>query len=329
MVASEILSTIWSSTQVGLVGRSRLIMIGVFGCDPGPRLWLLRKEAPCMVFNNATSLPLLLISSLGKNGTLDPLIGKDELDDVLDRAQVYLLINALVCNLTRFTFGPSKLDFETSLITGMMKNHPLDVSHPWSHSESPHPIKKIVNATQGYPDVRPYGDDDEQAPLLAKVKRGGRRTKRVLRIMGSTFAGFMNPPMYGGLAAVVFGVIPFTHRWLFEKGLSESIEKIGKLYAALQMLVIGAHLSSKKGSRPPAWTLVYLFVFRFLVMPVISVSVVYGMRKAVGGKILADPVLIVEIVETAVAKTIVISYGLTPLISGSVTVALQVVQKLY
>ncbi|KAK6902965.1 hypothetical protein I203_108226 [Kwoniella mangroviensis CBS 8507] len=36
-----------------------------------------------------------------------------------------------------------------------------------------------------------------------------------------------------------------------------------------------------------------------------------------------------EDVETAVAKTIVISYALTPLISVSVTAALQVVQKLY
>ncbi|KAL7423975.1 hypothetical protein Q5752_001560 [Cryptotrichosporon argae] len=60
--------------------------------------WLI----PCMVFNNATSLPLLLLNSLGSMGTLDPLLGKGEsLDAALSRGRVYLLINALVCNLTR------------------------------------------------------------------------------------------------------------------------------------------------------------------------------------------------------------------------------------
>jgi hypothetical protein len=50
---------------------------------------------------------LLLLNTLGKNHTLDPLMQKgDSLDDLLQRGRVYLLINALVGNLTRFTFGP-------------------------------------------------------------------------------------------------------------------------------------------------------------------------------------------------------------------------------
>lgn len=54
-----------------------------------------------------TSLPLLLLSSLGDNGTLEPLIGKDDtLSEALKRGEVYLLLNTLVCNLCRFSFGP-------------------------------------------------------------------------------------------------------------------------------------------------------------------------------------------------------------------------------
>ncbi len=42
-----------------------------------------------MIFNNVTSLPLILLSSLGDNGTLDPLVGKGEsLSEVLDRGKV-------------------------------------------------------------------------------------------------------------------------------------------------------------------------------------------------------------------------------------------------
>lgn len=60
-----------------------------------------------MVFNNVTSLPLLLLSSLGDTGTLKPLLDDgDDMEELMSRGKVYLLIHALVCNLTRFAFGP-------------------------------------------------------------------------------------------------------------------------------------------------------------------------------------------------------------------------------
>ncbi|WWC90007.1 uncharacterized protein L201_004937 [Kwoniella dendrophila CBS 6074] len=200
----------------------------------------------------------------------------------------------------------------------MMKTHPLDIPHPWSHSESPHAVKKVkevLNDDEGYPAVEPYSGDPESAPLLNRAKQGGKKGWKIMKILHKSMAGFMNPPMYGGLAAIIAGVIPFLHNWLFKKGAVLS--------------------PTKKGSRPPIFPLIYLFVIRFVVMPVISLSVVYGIRNAVGNRMLDDPVLIVEMAdtdeetETAVAKTIVISYALTPLISVSVTAALQVVQKLY
>lgn len=58
--------------------------------------------SPCLVFNNATSLPLLLLTSLSTVGTLSQLVlPGDSLQGVLERGKVYVLINALVCNLTR------------------------------------------------------------------------------------------------------------------------------------------------------------------------------------------------------------------------------------
>jgi hypothetical protein len=55
-----------------------------------------------MIFNNVTSLPLILLSSLGDNGTLDALVYKnDTLSELMSRGKVYVLIHALVCNLTR------------------------------------------------------------------------------------------------------------------------------------------------------------------------------------------------------------------------------------
>jgi ABC-type microcin C transport system permease subunit YejE len=52
-----------------------------------------RHFVGAFVFNNVTSLPLLLLSSLGSTSALDSL-GKGE--EVLKRGEVYFLINALV-----------------------------------------------------------------------------------------------------------------------------------------------------------------------------------------------------------------------------------------
>ncbi|CAD6569589.1 MAG: hypothetical protein TREMPRED_005321 [Tremellales sp. Tagirdzhanova-0007] len=251
---------------------------------------------PCMVFNNATSLPLLLLTSLGKNGTLVPLITRDgdTLDRVLGRGKVYILINALVCNLARFTFD-------------LMKSHPLQIPHPWTHSETPHAsladeIKDAMPSqsaqpaqvvTTSYPDVEPYPSEET---ALLRAKHEVWRGWRFLQIVRQSTAGFLNPPMIGGIAAIVVGVVPFLHSWLFDQDavlspFTQSISNLGDLYAVLQMFVLGAHLKSKKGSRPPVLPLIYVFVYRFAIMPLVSTSVVFGVRKGFGSSILNDPVL--------------------------------------
>lgn len=51
-----------------------------------------RTTSPCMIFNNATSLPLLLLQALGKIGTLKSLVGEGEdMDEVLARGKVSFL----------------------------------------------------------------------------------------------------------------------------------------------------------------------------------------------------------------------------------------------
>lgn len=54
-----------------------------------------------------TSLPLLLISALSQTGSLDSLVlPHDDLASVVKRMNVYVLLNALIGNLTRFALGP-------------------------------------------------------------------------------------------------------------------------------------------------------------------------------------------------------------------------------
>jgi len=318
------------SWLVGLIGVKVLRM---------PQ-WIL----PCMIFNNATSLPLLLLSSLAKNGALNSLIREDSVGAILSRGRVYLLINALICNLTRFAFGPR-----------LMQSHPVDVTHPWSYLESPHALfTKLKSVGVALSEDEP---EDEEHREAISTARGSSLSSWVGSVW-SKVSGFLNPPMIGGLLAIAVGIIPSSRAAFFSEGallspFTQSVANLGDLYTVLQMFVLGAHLQSKSGPRPQTLPLLFLFSFRFAVMPLLSIGTVYGVRKAFRNVVLQDPALdftmaiapvgppaltlaaLVEMsdtdaaTDTAIAQTIVISYIVTPLISLSVTAAVSVVGTLY
>lgn len=77
-------------------------------------------------YKQVTSLPLLLIQSLSKTGTFDDLLQPGETMQMLvKRGTVYILINALVGNMTRFALGPCQY-------------FPLTVFVSLGHRFSPH-----------------------------------------------------------------------------------------------------------------------------------------------------------------------------------------------
>lgn len=179
--------------------------------------------------------------------------------------------------------------------------------HPWSESEQ----------YPEYSEVHPYHNVDhpstESSPLLARADNDIRMAPKVAKTMLKRLDAFMNPPMYGGAAAIVTGVIPFLHKWFYgDQGalssqvksfplllilinnprFTRSVENLGNLYPALQMFVLGAHLRSKNGPRPPIFALFYLYAFRFFIMPLISSSIVWGVRRTIGSKIIQDPILV-------------------------------------
>lgn len=86
-------------------------------------------------------------------------------------------------------------------------------------------------------------------------------------------------------------------RTFFEEGgalnasLTQSIKTLGKLYTGLQMFVLGGKLVQKKGGKAKKLPLLYLFLFRFILVPAISISVVYGLRARFPHYVKADPIL--------------------------------------
>ncbi|KAI5478185.1 hypothetical protein MNV49_005352 [Pseudohyphozyma bogoriensis] len=330
----ENLKSYWPIIPASLIFQLISFVVG----EGSHWLGMPQHYVPMFIFSNVTSLPLLLVDALGATGSLDILVPHGEvLADVLKRGRVYVLINALVGNLTRFAFGPY-----------LMKTHKeiafLHPHHDDPHHEPPPKLGTIALPTDSDDAQLVQGPESKFAGAVAKVKKWA--------------AIALNPPLIGGFAAIFFGLIPWFHHQLFDNDgvltpIADSVASVGNLYTALQMFVLGAHLYSKKGSSANIPLLTWLFAYRFFVAPAISISAIYGIRTVWPGLIRSDPILdfvlmlsnvgppaltlsaIAELahlpadVEGQIARIITLSYAVTPLICLPVTAALEVVERAY
>ncbi|KAJ7784636.1 hypothetical protein B0H16DRAFT_304762 [Mycena metata] len=97
------LKTYWPIIPLSLCFQSVALIVALLSHLIG----MPQHYVPMFIFNNVTSLPLLLINALAATGGLDQFVTGDKtLDSVLKTGRVYILINALVGNLTRFALGP-------------------------------------------------------------------------------------------------------------------------------------------------------------------------------------------------------------------------------
>ncbi|KAF7346216.1 Dual specificity kinase 1 [Mycena sanguinolenta] len=93
----------WPIIPLSLFFQGVAFMVAVLSRMAG----MPQHYVPMFIFNNVTSLPLLLINALAATGGLDPLVTGDRtLESALKIGRVYILINALVGNLARFALGP-------------------------------------------------------------------------------------------------------------------------------------------------------------------------------------------------------------------------------
>ncbi|KAL7006329.1 hypothetical protein EMMF5_004215 [Cystobasidiomycetes sp. EMM_F5] len=237
---------------------------------------------PAAAFPNMLSLPLLMVQALAKTGTLGKLLTDpdDSIDDALDRAKVYFLVSALAGNIIRFAIGPRLLqqDDDDDKIEGPNTSSIA--------SRDPERQSLLGRITPGAPIPGQYTEDDS---LKARI------WKHLSKL--SALKGFFNPPLIAGLLAIFFGVIPGTHKLLFEESgalnssLTQSIKTVGDLYTGLQIFVLGGKLVSKNVSRPRLFPLLYLFAWRFVFMPAIATALVYTLRTRYPDYIKADPIL--------------------------------------
>ncbi|EXJ82118.1 hypothetical protein A1O1_08187 [Capronia coronata CBS 617.96] len=232
-----------------------LLVVRIFSFPP--------YVTPALAFNNTTSLPLLLIESLGSTGILDRLLlDDDNTRDAINRAQAYFLVCAIVGNCLTFAVGPRLIDaeFASDGEEGDAEEHEHDSGEP--------PRERDGEAEQNRQDI------DDLTSLLPGPN-------------------FINAPLIGAVVGAVIGLTPPLHRLffndsrhggLFNAWLTTSLENIGELFVTLQVVVVGVSLSSslrkmKRGEDNglPWIPIACILLVRFVLWPAVSIAMIWGL----------------------------------------------------
>ncbi|KIW17588.1 hypothetical protein PV08_04783 [Exophiala spinifera] len=181
---------------------------------------------------------------------------------------------------------------------------------------------------------------------------------------------FFNAPLLGAIVGAVIGLVPSLHRaffndtyegGIFTAWLTSSWKSIGSLFVPLPVVVAGVSLytAMKEARRArsdgredaglPWATVTFIMIVRFVVWPVVSISVIYALAKKTG-VLGEDPMLwfammlmptgppamkLITLVqvsdadeaeETNIAKLLTLSYAISPILSFTVVGGLRAAQ---
>ncbi|KAL8849639.1 MAG: hypothetical protein Q9221_005406 [Calogaya cf. arnoldii] len=224
----------------------------------------------------------------------------DTTSAALNRAKSYFLVGAVVSDCLTFSIGPRLLDHGEA----------PDPDHDERKNQaqvdvSPDRMQTVAQHDEA--NRHSNGEATEDTSLLPEylVRRGAeargnshRKGKRIWDRLGPNtrsvldlLYAFLNAPLLGAVLGAVIGLTPPIHRAFFNDSqqggffkawLTSSIQNVGKIFASLQVVVVGVKLSNclrkmKRGEESGTiqWqpsTIVLLM--RFVIWPAISISVI-------------------------------------------------------
>lgn len=127
---------------------------------------------------------------------------------------------------------------------------------------------------------------DEGTALLPTPPIQTRVTRSLKSLPKNTWKAIYsiwNPPLTGAILAVFIGLIPAVKREFYDKEgffygtITTSLSNIGELFTALMLFVLGANLQIKTSQEAstPTRVLIYIYVMRFILLPVISIVIIW------------------------------------------------------
>lgn len=184
------------------------------------------------------------------------------------------------------------------------------------------------------------------------------------------FYDFLNAPLLGAVLGVIIGLTPPLHRAFFDSTynggiftawLTESWKNVGSLFVPLPLIVAGISLytsyqeekqDGESRTSVPKATTAFILVIRFIIWPLLSISVIYALVHKSGrdGILGSDPMLwfammlmptgppamkLITMVQVSdagvdderrIAKILTISYVISPILAITVVGALRASQ---
>ncbi|CAG8262011.1 unnamed protein product [Penicillium nalgiovense] len=312
---------------------------------------------PAFSFNNTTSLPLLLLHSLGSVGSLKLILRNGETtSSAINRAQSYFLVCGVISKTIAYIVGPKMLQ---------------DRGESLSTSEERHPTASIAEDEQLTEETSLLPERAQQAQASARnlIRQsthwlGSLFPRRVKQELLAPFESpFADVAIICAVLGTVLGLVPSLHRafffdeedgGIFNAWLTASVSNLGALFTTLQIFMVGCKLgitfermvAEGHSGRIPVKAITIIFVVRLVLWPALSISLIYGLAKRT--RLLSDdpmlwfsmmlmpagpPALVIsglaelaqasEEEKMVIAKTLTIMYALSPFVCFSITGALK------
>lgn len=240
---------------------------------------------PSCIFNNTTSLPLLLIQSLESSGSLRTLASKDEtVSDAVHRAQSYLLVCAVVNKTMAYAIGPHLLEKNTEDDRESRRRSSAGFDTGANADE-----ENGQNSNDEMTSLLPQSAQEVSSKTDLRIKYvmsrlSARLPDKLKEELLSFESPFVKDAMLGVTIGAIIGLVPTLHKAFFRpsyKGgifnawLTSSVNNIGQLFTSLQMFTVGSRLgvsfekikTSRLSGSTPILALTTIFLVRFVVWP--------------------------------------------------------------
>ena len=181
------------------------------------------------------------------------------------RAKSYFLVSSIVGNSLTFAIGPRLLDDEESpdKETQKRKNSGLNQAFRPNDEEHANPTNSDgrtaeqeeehdTETTTLLPNSVARIEDELRAEISERWQKHWIKLPSVIQKILNFFDLFLNGPLIGAIIGATMGLVPSLHRvffnepsegGIFKAWLTASVSNIGELFAALQLVVVGAKLS--------------------------------------------------------------------------------------
>ncbi|KAI9264567.1 auxin efflux carrier [Helicostylum pulchrum] len=304
-------------------------VIPMFGIDKYYKRFVLA----CVMFSNANSLPVAIISSLAVSEAGKTLYwnSDDTQEMVSARGISYTLFFGLFCNILRWSYGYNLLqkrtedDEDTIVIDDYSPS--FSVSDYGSNRNNNDTSRRSSSATVSEVDYntnedsfkRSVSDLQDTTALLTSIPQDDKEKKKYGRFINIlvTINTYMSPPLHAALLALFVGLFPPLKHLMYDEdsffyaSITKAIESCGKASVPIVLVCLGAQLKSIRETQQTNTTqrskkaitlsiFIRMFLAPLCVIPIVFLFAKFGQNWS---ELASDPMFLVSMIVVGCTPT--------------------------